>query len=100
VRVSTIDLVGFMLLAGRRGMAWVRAARQLASDMELALGAHNIGDGQIEDADGEWHAAYGVDEDGAVLVRPDGYVAWRSPSLTREPTATLRAALSAILARP
>ena len=98
--LSTIDLFGFVLLAGRRGTAWVRAARQLASDMGLTLGAHTIGDGEIEDADGQWHAAYGVDEDGAVLVRPDGYVAWRSPFLTREPTATLRTALAAILARP
>ena len=76
------------------------AARQLKFDMGITLGAHHIGDGEIENADGQWHAAYGVEEDGAVLVRPDGYVAWRSPSLTREPAATLRAALAAILARP
>jgi 2-polyprenyl-6-methoxyphenol hydroxylase-like FAD-dependent oxidoreductase len=100
MRLSTIDLVGFVILAGRRGTAWVQAARQLASEMQLTLGAHNIGDGEIEDADGQWPAAYGVDEDGAVLVRPDGHVAWRSPSLAREPTATLRATLAAILARP
>jgi 2-polyprenyl-6-methoxyphenol hydroxylase-like FAD-dependent oxidoreductase len=100
MRLSTIDLVGFVVLAGRRGTAWVQAARQLASEMQLTLGAHNIGDGEIEDADGQWPAAYGVDEDGAVLVRPDGHVAWRSPSLAREPTATLRATLAAILARP
>jgi putative polyketide hydroxylase len=100
VRISTIDLVGFVILAGRRGAAWVRAARQLAPDMGLTLRAHNIGDGEIENADGQWHAAYGVDEDGAVLLRPDGYVAWRSRSLTREPVATLRAALAAILAPP
>ena len=99
-RISTLDLAGFVILAGRRGAAWVRSARQLASDMGLTLGAHNIGDGEIENADGQWQTAYGVDEDGAVLLRPDGYVAWRSRSLTREPTATLRAALAAILAPP
>jgi putative polyketide hydroxylase len=99
MRVSTIDLGGFAILAGRRGTDWVRAARQLASDMRLTLGAHNIGDGEIEDADGQWHVTYGVDEDGAVLVRPDGYVAWRSRTLTRDPTATLHEALAAILAR-
>jgi putative polyketide hydroxylase len=100
VRVSAIDLAGFVILAGRRGTAWVRAARQLASDTQLPLSAHNIGDGEIENADGQWHAAYGVDEDGAVLIRPDGHVAWRSPSLTQQPTATLRATLAAILAKP
>ncbi|MGH7095586.1 MAG: hypothetical protein ACREFB_18895, partial [Stellaceae bacterium] len=28
--------------------------------------------------EGAWPAAYGVAADGAVLVRPDGYVGWRS----------------------
>ena len=29
---------------------------------------------------GGFTSAYGVQRDGAVLVRPDGHVAWRSPS--------------------
>jgi putative polyketide hydroxylase len=41
-----------------------------------------------------------VGADGAVLIRPDGYVAWRSPSMTADPMATLRTALAAILAKP
>ncbi|MGH3753796.1 MAG: hypothetical protein ACRDRP_14070 [Pseudonocardiaceae bacterium] len=30
---------------------------------------------------GDWPTAYGVKPDGAVLVRPDAFVAWRSTDL-------------------
>jgi putative polyketide hydroxylase len=35
--------------------------------------------------------AFGVSEPGAVLVRPDGFVAWRSPTLPADPAAVLGA---------
>ena len=41
-----------------------------------------------------------IDETGAVLVRPDGYVGWRSASAAADPDGTLTSALSAILIRP
>lgn len=36
-----------------------------------------IGEESWKDIDGDWTKNCGVDEDGAVLVRPDGIVAWR-----------------------
>jgi hypothetical protein len=39
-----------------------------------------------------------VGEDGAVLVRPDGHVAWRSASGVDAPAEVLRAALDGVLA--
>ena len=33
--------------------------------------------GDVEDAVGRFSAAYGVGSDGAVLIRPDGFIAWR-----------------------
>jgi putative polyketide hydroxylase len=56
-----------------------------------------MGDGGIKDPDGQWAAIYGIDDAGAVLVRPDGYVAWRSRSMAADPVTTLRAALNQIL---
>ena len=47
----------------------------------------------------EFMSAYELDETGAVLVRPDGHVGWRSRTMTGDPTATLRAATTAILGR-
>ena len=78
-QISTIDLFGprFVLLAGADGDAGSGRHRQ--SQRHGRRCAHTIGDdGDVGDPDGNWHAAYGIDADGAVLVRPDGYVAWRS----------------------
>jgi len=58
-----------------------------------------IGDGGPPEPLEQWRLAYGIDESGAVLVRPDGYVAWRALSLTSDPFTTLRSALHAILGR-
>jgi hypothetical protein len=100
VRLSTIDLFWprFVLLAGAHGDAWRRAAVSVAGpplDAFTVEGAHSL-----EDVDGVWHDVYGVADDGAVLVRPDGYVAWRSRGASRDPVQTLQAAVDRILGRP
>ena len=54
-------------------------------------------EGDLIDPDGKWHQAYGVETDGAVLVRPDGYVAWRKRSGISEPREVLRAVFDDLL---
>ena len=53
--------------------------------------------GDIADPAGEWITAYGIEPDGAVLVRPDGHVAWRSRSGAARPGHALESALRTIL---
>ncbi|MBP2319701.1 2-polyprenyl-6-methoxyphenol hydroxylase-like FAD-dependent oxidoreductase [Kibdelosporangium banguiense] len=67
--VSTIELFGrgFVVLTGAQH--WVDEASA------LGLTAHLL-DGP------EWAKAYGITESGAVLVRPDFFVAWRTPDAT------------------
>lgn len=58
--------------------------RRRASDRVAVMApllAYRIGV-DLTDPDRNWHTAYGVHSDGAVLVRPDGYVGWRSASST------------------
>ena len=50
-------------------------------------------------SDLEWAQAHGVTPEGAVLVRPDGFVAWRREGPSANPEAELRDALSALLDR-
>ncbi|SDT61126.1 FAD-dependent monooxygenase [Bradyrhizobium canariense] len=100
-QISTIDLFGshFVLLAGRDGDAWCQAAREIGASRP-SLVAYAIGhDESLIDADGNWHSAYGVDTDGVVLVRPDGYVAWRSRTSASNPLDALRTALDGLLGR-
>jgi len=69
---STLDFFGdtFVLLTTAAGRAWRPIAREVAG---LPLRFHEIDDPQ-------WPDLYGIDPLGAVLVRPDGYVAWRAPT--------------------
>jgi hypothetical protein len=91
-KLSTIDIVGngFALLTAGDGRRWVEAANDLADAFALPLKAWRID----EDA---FASAYELDASGAVLVRPDGHVGWRSRAIDGDPSRTLRGALSTIL---
>jgi putative polyketide hydroxylase len=100
-QISTVDLFGphFVLLAGGEGDAWRRAAQAIGASWPPVM-AYTVGTGgDLGDPDGKWRDAYGVDSDGAVLVRPDGHVAWRSHSGVANPAETLRTALDGLLGR-
>jgi len=97
---STLDLFGaaFVLLAGSRGGAWTAASREVARTRAVPLMAYTVGpNADLGDPDGRWETGYGVAPDGAVLIRPDGHVAWRSRSAVPEPTAALQQVLAQLL---
>lgn len=80
-RLSTLDLFdkSFVLLVGANGEAWSKAAQSIATERNLALACYRIGvGGNFVEVEGNWEAAFRVTSEGAVLVRPDGFVAWRS----------------------
>jgi putative polyketide hydroxylase len=79
-RIGVHDLFhdSFVLLCGPGGEEWARAAREVEG-----VRAHRVG-ADLVDVDGHWAERYGCD---AVLVRPDGYVAWRSDPPERGPAA-------------
>ncbi|WP_437761027.1 hypothetical protein [Sorangium sp. So ce1389] len=54
----------------------------------------------LEDDRRRWPGAFGVKASGAVLVRPDGIVAWRGRARAAAAEATLTEALAQLLARP
>ncbi len=58
---------------------------------------HCVGGPDLPLVDGSFSDAYDVSETGAVLVRPDGFVAWRARADSPEERAALAAALSAAL---
>lgn len=102
-RISTLDLVGkgeFTLLTGTGGQAWTDAAKALSAEMGLPIRVSRIGRGQpVDDAYGDWARRGEIGEDGALLVRPDRHVAWRSTGTSADPVAALRDAMTSILAR-
>src|SRR5262245_20801271 len=79
VRLSTLDLFGsaFALLAAPGGDAWCAVAAAVERELGVPIDRYHIGGPGLPDL-GAFTEAYGLGEDGAVLVRPDGHVAWRS----------------------
>jgi 2,4-dichlorophenol 6-monooxygenase len=91
----------FLLIAGEDGQAWYEAARQLAAEADVPLDALRIGrlDGDYHDPRCAWHRYRQNASDGAIVVRPDRFIAWRYPAAASDPRAVLTAALSQILGR-
>lgn len=92
-RVSTLDFVepGFTLLACDGGARWAAAAAEAG----LNITVHTITAGA--DLDGRWAERTALGPDGALLVRPDRFVAWRSETLPADPARSLRDVLAAVL---
>jgi 2,4-dichlorophenol 6-monooxygenase len=91
----------FTLVTGIAGQAWVSAARAVAADLGVPLEPVVIGPGQpITDLYYDWSKLRDVDESGALLVRPDKHVAWRSKHLPDDPTRALRDAVAHVLGHP
>ncbi len=92
----------FLLIAGEDGLAWCEAARQLTEQTGIPLDALRIGhlDGDLYDPRCAWLRHRQIAADGAILVRPDRFVAWRSPAGSSDPRAALACALGQILPRP
>jgi 2,4-dichlorophenol 6-monooxygenase len=106
-RRSSLDLVGggaFTVLTGPSGGVWADAAQLCADEMSLPVRSVLIGGPAARDAYGDWLRVTepDVEEDGCLLVRPDGYIAWRAgtaPPDDAEAAKRLRGVLDAILSR-
>jgi putative polyketide hydroxylase len=79
-RISTLDLfdTSFVLLAGAEGASWLEAAKKVSSALGIDIAAYCVGpEGDLVNSKGEFESAAGISSRGAILVRPDDFVAWR-----------------------
>lgn len=99
-RISSLDLLDgrFVLLAGPAGTVWRKAIQAAADRLGVRVAAFQIAV-DLVDTENKWQAKMGVSPDGAVLLRPDGFVAWRSRAVTADPVSTLVQVLSQVLCR-
>jgi hypothetical protein len=76
--MSSLDLYRSnpVLIVGERGHHWLDAGAQLAA--EFGLDIHRVGADANRSAEA-FLQAHGISETRAILIRPDGFVAWRSP---------------------
>ncbi|MFB6878039.1 FAD-dependent monooxygenase [Streptomyces sp. NPDC056323] len=92
-RVSTHDLLipGFTLITGPGGASWADTFAGTGEDVEkrtVVIGR------DVTSPDGHCLELLGIGEDGALLVRPDGHIAWHSAEGS-SPASALAALLNA-----
>ena len=92
IRRIHADAVAHRLLTGNDGGAWIDAARSIT---DTVVDAYQIGyHGDLTAVERPWTEAYGVTEGAAALVRPDGFVVWRSIEAANDPAGDLGDALA------
>ncbi|MER7565275.1 FAD-dependent monooxygenase [Streptomyces sp. NPDC097941] len=103
-RISTLDLYerSLVLLSDAEAASgWHEAAVRLAAETCVPLTSYRLGEGPgaelTPEGGADWSAAHGTTPQGAVLVRPDGFVAWRSQGPVADAESTLRQVLSTLL---
>lgn len=91
-RISTLDLIEldtFTLLIGPRGNDWVEAPPDGIRCVQIGR--------DIEDVDDWWTKVADMSADGALLVRPDQHVAFRSRDASKGARDALERALAAVM---
>ena len=104
--LSTLDLFSQDFVLMSPDSLWCEAAHRASdalgasSGHAFAMGIHRVGHDVMFADDGAFGRLFGVREQGATLIRPDGIVCWRAQALPDDPTGVLRAALSCVAALP
>ncbi|GAA2150409.1 FAD-dependent oxidoreductase [Kitasatospora kazusensis] len=102
-RIGVHDLFhdAFTLITGPSGDEWKRAAEAAAERTAVPVRSYRVGPAsagtELVDVEATWATRYRLGHGGAVLVRPDGYVAWRCEELPADPAAALADALGQVL---
>lgn len=111
-QLSTLDLLQRDWLLLTEDERWCIAAAKVGEQLEFGLQALRLGSDLMppitlagdakstpEEFRRKFQAAFGIGSTGASLVRPDGYVAWRSVVMPADPVGALADALAHVASR-
>jgi len=101
-RISCIDLLGrnHVVFAGLQGEAWCVAACNAATKLGFAIDSYRIGTADdMIGGEARFGEIYRLAGSAAVLIRPDGFIAWRAEAVTGDPERSLIEALTRTLCR-
>jgi 2-polyprenyl-6-methoxyphenol hydroxylase-like FAD-dependent oxidoreductase len=123
-KISTLDLFNqnFTLLAAPEAEGWCHSARAASQRLGIPIDVYRVSASgtdapvcaptssasqeakplslqNVLDPSHEFPAAFGLSQTGAVLVRPDGFVAWRAKSGEAASAEELSTALASVLCR-
>jgi putative polyketide hydroxylase len=100
-QISTVDVYdgGFILLTGPDGTGWTDAAARIGEELGLPLKSFVLGRdlAPVDEPVSDLLGRYGLQPAGALLIRPAGFVGFRSAARSDDEYTRLRDALSQIL---
>jgi putative polyketide hydroxylase len=101
-RISALDLFSEGMVLLTASASWAEAAAQVAERTGVPVRAERLGGRWRPEDPRRFADQYGIGDEGAVLVRPDGYVCWRTTSDAGDDAAreTLATVLAQVLDRP
>ena len=98
--LSTHDLVGrhggFLVITDEQGEPWAGAAKRASRKYDIPIRTVRIGH-DLQDLDGQWQSVKEIHAGGALLVRPDNFVAWRSQGPSKDNGKALEDGLTSLL---
>jgi putative polyketide hydroxylase len=104
-RLSTLDLYeqAPVLLCGSDAGDWYRAGVRVAERTGVPLECYRMGEDLVPEGGGEeapdWARLHGTTDEGAVLVRPDGFTAWVVKGPDEDHERTLEGVLDRVFRR-
>ncbi|MEU0506156.1 FAD-dependent monooxygenase [Nocardia sp. NPDC005998] len=97
-KCSTLDLIErdwVLLSADER---WRLAAARATAALDIQVDFEQAGTDIEFDEHQVFEHTYGIESSGATLIRPDGYIAWRTPVAPQDPGRELTQALACVAA--
>ena len=96
-RMTTLDLFQQSWILLGEDERWKIAAAHAVDMLSVTLVWVRIGADVLPSDPEEFRKAFGLGPGGASLVRPDGYIAWRSTDMAADPVHAITEALSSVL---
>jgi 2-polyprenyl-6-methoxyphenol hydroxylase-like FAD-dependent oxidoreductase len=97
-RISTLDLFAHELVLLTQDDRWLDAVREAAARLSVPFKPVLVGVDIRFPADAPFDERFGVSPTGALLVRPDGVIAWRSESFVANARAVLEESIRSLSA--
>ncbi|WP_141475294.1 FAD-dependent oxidoreductase [Bacillus wiedmannii] len=98
--VSILDLFGnnFVLLTGVDNSFWAEAVYDVSSKLGININVYRVGvSGDFIAQENVFRELYGIENEGVVLIRPDGFIGWRSEKAVVNPDVILEEVTSNLL---
>ncbi|MFJ8524336.1 FAD-dependent oxidoreductase [Bacillus cereus] len=95
-KISILDLFGnnFVLLTEIENSSWAEAVFDVSSKLGINIKVYSVGlRGDFITQENIFRELYGIENEGVVLIRPDGFIGWRS----EKGTANLRIMLNEVM---